>query len=540
MKVLMVAAENGIIPGAKVGGIADVIRDIPVTLAKNNVKVDVIIPDHGLYHQKMTSELISTIQVSFRGELTDVSLYRIMGLEQSPLINQYVVYHESFIRNGSAVYSHDHDNRPFAIDANKFSLFCLAVCELLLAKKLAFADVIHLHDWHAAIINVLIAYDRKYHLLQSIRRVFTVHNIALQGIRPLKHDDSSLEAWFPNLAYQGEMICDRQYLHCFNPMRAGINLAVKIHLVSPTYSVEVLQASRPKHGFYGGEGLEQDLNAMQENNKLVGILNGCDYQHAELGLALAKDAHLNKVDKFNAFLLSAQQCLQQWVAQTTWLKSNHYLANERIKQWLTMDSELGLIMTSVGGLTEQKVRLLLDPFHQLASQSPSSVLVRQQALAVILTKLNNHNGRFIMIGSGEQELEQAMTILMQQHHNFLFLSGYNNELSGQLYQFGELFLMPSSFEPCGISQMLAMRAGQPCLVHQVGGLKDTVHHLESGFCFSGGTIDEQVEQLITCFNETLSMYNNAPQNYRQIAEIAQQRRFSWQSSIELYINKLYS
>ena len=78
MKVLMVAAENGIIPGAKVGGIADVIRDIPVTLAKNNVKVDVIIPDHGLYHQKMTSELISTIQVSFRGELTEDSLYRIM------------------------------------------------------------------------------------------------------------------------------------------------------------------------------------------------------------------------------------------------------------------------------------------------------------------------------------------------------------------------------------------------------------------------------------------------------------------------------
>ena len=86
-----------------------------------------------------------------------------------------------------------------------------------------------------------------------------------------------------------------------------------------------------------------------------------------------------------------------------------------------------------------------------------------------------------MVGSGESKLQRRMAEIARAHENFLFLCGYSETFSDMLYAAGDLFLMPSSFEPCGISQMLAMRSGQPCVVHAVGGLKDTVRNGVSGF-----------------------------------------------------------
>lgn len=81
--------------------------------------------------------------------------------------------------------------------------------------------------------------------------VYTVHNLALQGIRPFSHDESSLEHWFGSLSYDGQIICDPRYPHCFNPMRAAINLVDKVHLVSPTYALEVIEKSNYDKGFFG-------------------------------------------------------------------------------------------------------------------------------------------------------------------------------------------------------------------------------------------------------------------------------------------------
>ncbi|MFP3534593.1 starch synthase, partial [Burkholderia sp. SIMBA_042] len=79
--------------------------------------------------------------------------------------------------------------------------------------------------------------------------------------------------------------------------------------------------------------------------------------------------------------------------------------------------------------------------------------------------INQYNGRLIVLGSGDKKLEQLFTTAMARNSNLLFLKGYGQGVGDLMYQLGDLFLMPSSFEPCGISQMLAMRAGQPCLVH---------------------------------------------------------------------------
>ena len=125
------------------------------------------------------------------------------------------------------------------------------------------------------------------------------------------------------------------------------------------------------------------------------------------------------------------------------------------------------------------------------------------------------------------------------HPNFIYLQGYSDALSHALYNNGDLFVMPSSFEPCGISQMLAMRAGQPCLVHAVGGLNDTVQDGITGFSFNG---DDSVEQAQNCakkFDEILTMHRDNPKTFQKIATNAQAQRFSWQQVAKDYIEKLY-
>src|SRR6056300_946863 len=132
-----------------------------------------------------------------------------------------------------------------------------------------------------------------------------------------------------------------------------------------------------------------------------------------------------------------------------------------------------MLFTSVGRLTDQKVLLLRQTMHNGKS-----------LLDNLLLQIKGR-ARLVLLGSGDPLLEQFLLEVAGRHSNFIFLRGFSIGLSECLYRAGDLFLMPSSFEPCGISQMLAMRAGQPCLVHAVGGLLDTVTDGSDGFVFSG-------------------------------------------------------
>ena len=100
--------------------------------------------------------------------------------------------------------------------------------------------------------------------------------------------------------------------------------------------------------------------------------------------------------------------------------------------------------------------------------------------------------------------------------------------------------MPSSYEPCGISQMLAMRAGQPCVVHGVGGLKDTVNDGITGFVFSGETPAEQAEAFVESTRRALSMQMEQPAQWRYVCAQAAAQRFSWADSARRYIEELYA
>ena len=512
MRILMLAAENDSISGAKVGGVADVIRDVPFELAKQNVCVDVVIPDYGDYHYHYQSECVAEIEFSFAHSAEKAYLYKLTDLSTEQ-VNQYVIVHSIFKQAGqNGIYCHDDDNRPFARDATKFALLCKVVAECLLNNYFN-ADVFHLHDWHAATLAVLLKFDPRYHQFSNKHLVYTVHNLALQGTRPFKDDESSLETWFPALSYDGGLICDPHHPFCYNPMRAAITLVDKVHFVSESYAKEVLTPSNHVLGVYGGEGLESVLAEHQQ--KLVGILNGCEYPELpEPKITL------------DCFLRSSQAAIRSWMTQFEYLKTVHYLAHEQIRLWQDSPKFNGPIVTSIGRLTEQKVRLLIEETQG------------ELVLTKLLKQLEQQGGRFIMLGSGDSHYEYKLMQLMAKHSNFLFLNGYGQSLSDDLYFLGDVFLMPSSFEPCGISQMLALRSGQPCIVHGVGGLKDTISHLENGFVFNGDSITEQVKALESVFNDALALMTSK-RKWQSLIDTAKASRFSWHNSIQQYKNALY-
>jgi starch synthase len=428
-------------------------------------------------------------------------------------VRNVVFEHPYFSPNGPGqVYCSDEDGKPFATDANKFAFFS-ATAAAWTNHLQEMPDVVHLHDWHAALYAVLRVGQPNLERLRDVRTVFTIHNLAYQGTRPLSGDASSLEAWFPNLEYDAAQVRDPVYADCINPMAAAIRLADKISTVSPSYAKEICKPSNLETGFFGGEGLEVELQAAQQDGRLVGILNGCFYNGPK-----------GRRPGWQRFINLATEQVDAWAAASS-DGHVHKIAQQRLQSLLKHRPKT--VLTSIGRLVEQKASLFFEP----AADGRSS-------LDVILDGLDS-GSVLIVLGSGEDRLEQKMLEVAERRSNLLFLCGYSETLAGPLYRLGDLFLMPSSFEPCGISQMLAMRAAQPCVVHGVGGLKDTVAHNRSGFVFSGDTPAIQASAFAETVAQALDTKINKNDDWQAICIRAASARFSWPKSAQQTIELLY-
>jgi starch synthase len=516
--ILMIAAENGAIPGGKVGGIGDVVRDVPRALTKRAHSVSVITPAYGAFVRLPGVIKIKSLKVPFAGIKLTVDIYQLPVEKGQPEIRHFVIDHALFSHCGiGKIYCDDPPDRPFANDASKFALFCGAVAEAIFAGVFGMPDVLHLHDWHAALLLVLRHYMPRYKLLQSIRCAYTIHNLALQGVRPFKGDKSSLEEWFPDLVYDPATLGDPRWADCLNPMASAIRLADSVHAVSPNYAQEILQPSHSSLGQYGGEGLEKDLQQADLENRLVGILNGCEYPKKKPGNSNPNDwPHL---------ILQMQKAVLLWASKSVNLSSHHFIAMNGLNQ--LSHERPTLLLTSVGRITDQKVALMRQ---QTSSGIP--------ALHAVLDALSDY-GMLLVVGSGDQDCEQFLNETAAGYQNFTFLRGYSDDLANSFFQQGDLFFMPSSFEPCGISQMLALRAGQPCLVHGVGGLKDTIIDNKTGFVFEGKNLTGQADAMVEKLQEAIKLHRTSPAKWKKIGKAASKARFEWTNSIDAYLTQLY-
>lgn len=508
----MAAAENAALPRGKVGGVGDVVRDLPPALAGIGVPITVVVPEYGLFAELPGARTVGEFQTPFAGgkhrtaviELpSDKSGVRHLALRGSPLTPQ-----------GARIYCDDGPQRPFATDAGKFAFFSAALAQLVMTMDEA-PELVHLHDWHTAMYLVLRAFDPQFQSLLAIRTVFTIHNLALQGVRPLDHDASSLAAWYHDLPFDRSAVADPQHEDCINPMAAAIRLADAVSTVSPTYAREILMANDPARGFRGGENLESILSDAAAAGRLVGILNGATYDdrnYARPG--------------WRRLMATVEQQLQEWRDSGSGPPDVHKLALERVAA--VPRQRPADLVTSIGRLTDQKVSLFL----QAGSDGKTP-------LATILDDLSP-DGVAVVLGSGDPVFEQRFADLARDHENLIYLCGYSEPLADLLYRAGDLFLMPSSFEPCGISQMLAMRASQPCVAHAVGGLRDTVVHDVNGFLFDGHSPVEQAERFVETVRHALATKRRHSDRWLAIRNRAAAERFSWEASARQYVGELYA
>ena len=513
--ILMVAAENGALPGGKVGGIGDVVREVPTALARRDCTVSVITPAYGVFGNLPGAQRLQTLTTTFGGSQQAIELYRLHGFAADKVVT-YVIDHPLFSSCGAGhIYCDDPPGRPFETDAGKFALFCTAVAEAINKGIFGDLDVIHLHDWHAAFLLILRRYDPDYRSLRALRCVYSIHNLAIQGIRPFAKDDSSFEEWYPDLVYEREQLADPKWTDCINPMASAIRLADAVHTVSPSYAREILLPGDPDNGIHGGEGLDQDLRDASDEKRLFGILNGCEYPQEPVPVET----------DWPSLLRQMRELVLLWASRNPMLASAHFIAHNSLDRLI--DQRPSMLLTSVGRITGQKVCLMRE---RTSSGQP--------ALHAALEALDS-DGMLLMVGTGDPEYEQFLRESAATYSNFIFLRGYSEELAETLYQQGDLFFMPSSFEPCGISQMLALRAGQPCLVHQVGGLRDTVKDNTTGFVFTGRTRTEQADALLATWQRALNLYRNKPRKWQSMRKAAAKARFEWADSIDAYLTKLY-
>ncbi|MBI1314713.1 glycosyltransferase [bacterium] len=534
--ILMLAAENDALPGGKVGGVGDVVRDVPsalVALPEFDGRVSVVVPSAGFLHKDATASL-GTFTFPFRGQEQTGELFEVPGKRPHPQIRQLVIHHpilEAVDPNTGRprIYVDDPADRPFASDATRFACFSSAAASALKAALFGDVDRVHLHDWHAGLFLFVRDFVPGFADLKRYRTAFTIHNLALQGIRPLGESgseagssESSLAAWFPGVDYDASIVADPDYTGCVNPMAIGIRLADAVHVVSPGYADEVCRPSRPHRNspdcvFFGGEGLEADLQRARDEGRLHGILNGCEYAE-QMQLPERTEA------TWRELLTTLEAEVAVWFERKQ--SPRHNLALRRLRELLNSGRPRPtVVMTSVTRVVDQKVRLMREP----ADVAPLDRILEQTA----------HDAIYLLAGTGDVGYETWLDEVARRHPNLIFLNGYSQSGADALYKAGDLFLMPSAFEPCGISQMLAMRDGQPCVVHSIGGLKNTVHDRETGFSFSGDTPEALAHGFITCTRRAVALKRDNPAEFARIQQEAFETRFLWSDSVREYLARLY-
>ena len=366
-------------------------------------------------------------------------------------------------------------------DGERFAYFQKAVIEMLNQLNY-FPEIMHSHDWHTGMIPVMCkeghSFDERY---RNIKHVYTIHNLAYQGNFGAEMLDSCLGLDYRifdngNVRYDGGI--------CF--MKSGILYADKVTTVSPSYSQEILT---PQYG----EHMEMVLEMRRYD--LWGITNGIDIESWNPKTDPEIPYHFNKVN----------------------------VKKQKAANKMALQQEMGLqvnpdvmLVGVVSRLTWQKgFYLLMEKLHELC-QMPIQLCV---------------------LGSGEERIEQEMAQLENGNKGkIVFYKGYNDSLAHRIYAASDLFLMPSLFEPCGISQLISMRYGTLPLVRETGGLRDTVNPYNefeksgNGFSFANYNSDE----LIGVLWNAIHVYYDCPQDWKMLVRNAMNTDVSWEASANTY------
>ena len=472
LNIVFIASEAT--PLAKTGGLADVAGSLPGALQKLGHELTVILP---FYRKALAATGISTTPLNQTVEIWADGIQRLCPLHQAESGGlRFVLVEQDDLFDRQGIYGPPggayEDNLLRYLLFNRVALEAAA----LPGKKV---DILHCHDWQTGMVPLLLntQYQHKLNIAKA-KTVFTIHNLAYQGFFAA---DWIHRLGIPSHHFHAD---DFECYGQINCMKAGIASADYITTVSPNYAREILT---PEYG-HGLEGFLQ-----QHSDKLAGIVNGLD---------------TDSLDPANDTAIAARFCAEAPAGK------------QKCKQALQQQCGLDIsadtpLLVMISRLAEQKgIDLLLA--------NVGKWLERGYQLAIL--------------GSGDPGSEHALEQMSASHPgNMYFHAGFDETLARKIYAGGDILLMPSRFEPCGLSQLTAMRYGTVPVVRATGGLKDTVTDYASaksratGIHFSDATaeaFDAAVEQAVV-------LYRN-PRIWPRLRNNGLRRDSSWQASASLY------
>ncbi len=468
LNIVFVASEAA--PFVKTGGLADVVGSLPMRLKERGHNVIVFLPEYLQIHEAnfnlRDTGVVFSCPVGSDWLGVSVSKAEYQGLEFF-----FIKYPPYFMRPGLYGEGGDYED-----NLERFALFSKAVIEAL--ARIGFKpDIIHCNDWHTGLIPVFLkAFYKDSEFFSKAKTIFSIHNIAYQGVFGVdKFHLLGLDwSYFTHQALE--------FYGKINLLKAGIVFADKVSTVSPGFAREI---QTPDYG-YGLDGVIRS-----RKHDLAGILNGIDER---------------EWDPWNDTYIADKFGLKNGKA---YLKGKSLCKVELLKHCKLKGSERPLFGV-VSRLSGQKgIDILVEAFTDL---------------------LGVYDISLVLLGIGEQYYEQAVMNLQQKFTGKMkaFIK-FDNELAHKIYAGSDFFLMPSKYEPCGISQMISMKYAAIPIVRACGGLKDTVTE-DVGFLFDGIS----PARLKSTVEKAINLYYNGKKALIGMRKKAMARDFSWEASAKEY------
>ncbi|MCL5675605.1 MAG: glycogen synthase, partial [Patescibacteria group bacterium] len=422
----------------------------------------------------------------------------------------YLLENPTYLSRGPVYSAKSAEGSPLDID--RFSFFSKAVTEFLLKPETSNLqpDVVHCHDWHTAWIPLLQKTENRKQKTEGIRTLLTIHNMgrAYQGrtgnkiIEKLGIYSSSVagsqyDSSRPSVSNNNEV----------NILLQGIVNADLITTVSPTYAKEIQTEEY-------GEGLH---NVLQKyNSKLSGILNGVDYEvwNPETDKDLTTNYSSNEVPLSGTSEKSKNN------------SSRPSSSNNKLLDWQEGKKRNKTKLLETVGLPRGENIPTFGMVSRIANQKGFDIL-----LPALEKLLSAYDARVIILGLGDPDLKERIEKLESRYKGKLkFIGRFDDLLAHLIYSGSDFFLVPSRFEPCGLTQLIAMRYGGIPVVRKTGGLADSVDDGVTGFVFeeySGQALFKKLEESYKIYND----YNI----YKKMVNSALQKNFSWEESAKKYL-----
>lgn len=473
MKILFASAE--VVPFAKVGGLADVVGSLPKYLDKST-EIAVFMPLYGCidkekYNIKMLEN--SRLQINFGWSNNIFHLY--MTKLPGTKINVFFIDNSKYFSCFNSVYPYNIDERYNQERFIAFSRAILEYTQLLNFKP----DIIHANDWHTGMIPVYLktAYkDNEF--FKNTKTVFSIHNLAYQG---MFYDDVLDFAQIPKneVMYSWGV----ELFGHVNWMRGAINYSDKVVAVSPTYAKEI---QTPQGGYH------IDCTLRDNSHKLIGILNGIDTK------------------EFNP-------------------KTDKLISGNFDKKDLSGKITCKKFLCEKFNLKYKKTRPLIGMVSRMTEQKGFELFWG------IDDELKKLKADLIILGTGNMWYEDHFNWLSKTSDNIRAHLKFSHELANQIYAGCDMFLMPSKFEPCGLSQMIAMRYGTLPIVRTTGGLEDSVvgHPLKkaNGFKFW----DYDSDNMLSGIKYAIDVFKNQTK-WDELVKSAMNYDYSWKKSAKHYMD----